>query len=161
MKSPFFQRSTSFVAMPRVLRVKDAEECSGLHRSSFAHSWSVAEFEVLLRDQACFGDGVEDKKRLMGIVLSRRALDDAEVLTVVVSPDVRGKGMGRRLLTAHLARLAASGVKNLFLEVDGSNEPALKLYRQFGLSVEGRRKNYYAHDQGERREALIMRRILT
>ncbi|WP_298422984.1 ribosomal protein S18-alanine N-acetyltransferase [Rhodoblastus sp.] len=161
MKSPFFLRSTSFIATPRTLRLKDAEECSGLHRSGFAHSWSVAEFEALLRDPACFGDGVEDRNRLSGIILSRRALDEAEVLTVVVSPQARGKGMGRRLLMTHVARLAASGVKYLFLEVDESNEPALKLYRQFGFSLEGRRKNYYAQDQGGRRDALIMRRILT
>ncbi|MCI4679446.1 GNAT family N-acetyltransferase [Rhodoblastus acidophilus] len=160
MMAPFFLRATPFAAIPRTLRVSDAMECSRLHQMSFAHPWSIMDFEALLNDPACVGDGVDDKSGLLGFILSRRAADEAEVLTIVVAAAARRHGYGLKLLTSHIARLAAFGVRNLFLEVDEANAPALKLYRRFSFSVEGTRKGYYAKNQGKRSDALIMRRSL-
>ena len=69
-------------------------------------------------------------------MLSRRAVDEAEILTVVVDPSARRNGCGQRLLGAHLSRLAALGVTTVFLEVEEENVAALALYRRFGF-VEG------------------------
>jgi ribosomal-protein-alanine N-acetyltransferase len=161
MKPPFFWRGAAPDAAPRLLRPADATDCADLHATSFAHPWSSSEFEALLADSACFGDGTVDRAKMTGFILSRRAADEAEVLTVVVASPARRKGCGRRLLAAHLARLAALGVAKVFLEVEEGNAAALALYRRFGFSVEGRRKNYYAMSDGGRGDALIMRRILS
>lgn len=160
MRSPFFWRNAPPVALPRILRPADATVCARLHATSFAHAWSSAEFEALLADGACAGDGVDEKSTLIGFILSRRALDEAEILTVVVDPSARRKGCGQRLLGAHIARLAGSGVAHLFLEVDQQNAPALALYRRFGFAVVGERKHYYAQANGIRSNALVMRRAL-
>lgn len=161
MKAPFFFGWRDAPATSRRLRVADAASCARLHRTSFAHSWSVAEFEALLNDPACVGDGIEIKSGLAGFILSRRAADEAEILTIVIAAGSRRHGHGQRLLAAHLARLAALRVKNLFLEVDEANAAALPLYRRFGFSVEGRRKSYYAKAEGKAGDALIMRRALS
>jgi [ribosomal protein S18]-alanine N-acetyltransferase len=160
MKSPFFWRSPP-TTFPHRLRPGDAGGCADLHATSFAHPWSAEEFEALLTDSACVGDGMGEKGVVAAFVLSRRALDEAEILTVVVDPSLRGKGCGGRLLAAHLSRLAAIGVATLFLEVEEGNRPALALYRRFGFTMEGRRKNYYARADGGRGDALVMRRILS
>lgn len=160
MRSPIFWRSAHPIALPRVLRPVDAEACSRLHATSFAHPWSSIEFEALLADAACFGDGVDGRFSLAGFILSRRALDEAEILTVVVDPSARRKGCGRQLLASHLARLAGSGVAHLFLEVDEKNAAALALYGFFGFAVAGERPNYYARQDGSRGNALIMRCVL-
>jgi len=160
MMVPPFWRPANFSASPRPIRASDAASCAGLHATSFAHPWSVVEFETLLSDPACCADGIEERADLAGFILSRRALDEAEVLTVVVAAVARRKGCGRRLLAAHIARLASLGVRNLFLEVDEANQPALALYRRFGFAVEGRRKNYYTKSSSERSDALVMRRSL-
>jgi ribosomal-protein-alanine N-acetyltransferase len=160
MKAPFFFGWRNAPAASRLLRVADAASCAHLHQMSFAHPWSVAEFEALMNDPACVADGIEIKSSLAAFILSRRAADEAEVLTIVVAPGSRRHGHGQRLLAAHLARLAALRVKNLFLEVDEANAPALALYRRFGFSVEGRRKSYYANAEGKTGDALIMRRAL-
>jgi ribosomal-protein-alanine N-acetyltransferase len=47
---------------------------------------------------------------LHGFVLSRRAADEAEILTVVLSPALRGGGHSRKLLREHLSSLALAGV---------------------------------------------------
>lgn len=54
-------------------------------------------------------------------------------------PEVRGAGLGRRLLAFALAESARLGVRTLHLEVDMENEPATRLYRAGGFEETGRR----------------------
>jgi len=79
--------------------------------------------------------------------------EDAHVTTLGVDLAWRGRRIGTRLMLTLARHAAARGAANLTLEVRASNEPAVKLYRRFGLGPAGIRKNYYA-DIGE--DALIM-----
>jgi ribosomal-protein-alanine N-acetyltransferase len=94
-----------------------------------------------------------------GFMLSRRAADEAEILTVAVAPAERGRGIARALLARHLGRLAALGITRVFLEVDDGNRPALRLYARAGFREVGRREGYYARAEGAR-AALTLRRDL-
>jgi len=60
---------------------------------------------------------------------------DLYVQMVAVSPDFRGRGLGRQLMgrAADLAR--EQGCGRLALDVSGDNEPAIALYRSLGLDV--------------------------
>ncbi len=160
MKPPLFWRSRAPSSSSRPLRSADGAACARLHGPSFAHPWSPIEFEALLADPACIGEGLDGKAGLIGFVLSRRALDEAEILTIVVEFGARRKGSGQRLLLSHLSRLASLGVTSLYLEVDEANEPALALYRRNGFVQAGLRKAYYARPDGSRANALVMRRSL-
>lgn len=91
--------------------------------------------------------------------LQQLAADEAEILMVAVAPAEQGRGLGRRLIARHLSRLAARGVRRVFLEVDEGNEPALRLYTRAGFMQVGRRPGYYAKDEGHA-AALILRRNL-
>jgi ribosomal-protein-alanine N-acetyltransferase len=161
MKSRLFRLGQPALAPPRALRASDSAACAFLHRASFAHPWSAPEFEALLTDRACFGEAIEFKSRLAGFVLSRRADDEAEILTIVVDSRLRQRGCGQRLLAAHLSQLSAVGVIKLFLEVDESNEAALALYRRHGFVQVGMRKGYYVKKDGLRANALTLARALT
>jgi ribosomal-protein-alanine N-acetyltransferase len=69
---------------------------------------------------------------------------EAHITIIGVTPDERGRGVGRQLL-AHLAAVAIErGADALTLEVRPTNEPAMALYRRFGFAPEGVRKGYYA-----------------
>jgi [ribosomal protein S18]-alanine N-acetyltransferase len=160
MKIPELLRRKPEFALPRILKVRDAIDCSSLHATGFAHPWSAGEFEALLADSACLSVGVETKSGLAGYLMSRIAADEAEVLTIVVAPALRMFGCAQRLLQDHLSRLAARRVKVVFLEVDAENEAALALYRRHGFLEVGRRKAYYSKAGGGRCDALIMRRNL-
>ncbi|MFV0279637.1 MAG: GNAT family N-acetyltransferase [Rhodoblastus sp.] len=105
-------------------------------------------------------DGIGPTPGFSGFVLSRRAADEAEILTIAVAPGARGAGLATALLGNHLSRLARLGVSNLFLEVDESNRPALALYRRYGFEQVGRRPAYYAKPDGARTNALILKSIL-
>lgn len=66
--------------------------------------------------------------------------DEAEVRTIGVHPDHRGKGLGRVLL-ADL--LEAAGDVRVLLEVRTDNTPARTLYESVGFRTLGVRRNYY------------------
>jgi mycothiol synthase len=57
-----------------------------------------------------------------------------EFYVVGVSPDHQGRGVGRRLVTAGLARLAERGITTASLYVEADNTAAVRLYRSFGFS---------------------------
>jgi mycothiol synthase len=56
-----------------------------------------------------------------------------EFYVVGVDPDRQGAGIGRRLMQAGFARLAARGIRTAALYVEADNVPALRLYRSLGF----------------------------
>lgn len=139
-----------------------AQPCAELHGEGFAHGWSEAEFESLLASSACLCEGAfeGDEGPLAGFLLSRRAADEAEILTIAVAPRRRRRGIGAELLRRQMRRLAESGVKRLLLEVAEDNTAALALYRSLGFRQEGRRKGYYRRAAGPAANALVLARDL-
>lgn len=144
----------------RPLSASTAAACAAIHRTAFATPWPAGEFENLLSSNAVIADGIGEPNALRGFVLSRRAADEAEILTIAVERTARSAGLATTLLGAHISRLARSGVSTLFLEVDEANTPALALYRRYGFQQVGRRPAYYAKPDGSRANALILKLII-
>jgi ribosomal-protein-alanine N-acetyltransferase len=143
----------------RPIGAPHAQDCAAIHSQSFAHPWSVAEIEQLLLAKEVFADGAFEPKTkvLSGFVLSRRAADEAEILTIAVDPAYRRRGIGFELLRSHISQLTLQRVRSLFLEVDENNASARALYAQFGFLKVGERKSYYRTPSGEKATAYIMR----
>ncbi|MCG7392792.1 GNAT family N-acetyltransferase [Microvirga sp. ACRRW] len=145
---------------PRIdpLGTDAAARLSAIHGASFARAWSPLEFERLLGERGVVGDGVflGNATKPVGFVLSRIVLDEAEILTVAIAPEARGKGLSIPLLERHLDELSRRAVRTVHLEVEEGNEPALALYRRFGFKETGRRAGYYQKADGNRVTALTM-----
>ena len=137
---------------------RDAASLAALHVASFNRGWSEHEFEQLLTDRNVIADRAATGRRNVGFILSRRAADEAEILSVAVGRSWRGRGLARRLLDLHLRRLAGLGLRAVFLEVDEDNTPARRLYSRAGFREVGRRPGYYAQSGGK--GALVLRRDL-
>lgn len=88
-----------------------------------------------------------------GFLMWRRVGDEAEVLTLAVSPDQQRRGCARALLDAALEALRGGGVRALFLEVDAGNRAAISLYENCGFARIARRRRYYRSGA----DALVMR----
>lgn len=58
-----------------------------------------------------------------------------EIFVIGVDPDFQGIGLGRSLVIAGLDRLADRGLDTGMLWVEGSNEPAQRLYRSLGFTL--------------------------
>ena len=146
----------------RPLRAQQAVDCARIHAAGFAYPWPTTELENLIADPNAVGTAALDpvNGRLRGFALSRLASDEAEILTVAVDPGLRKAGVGRDLMRAHLAQVAAAGASRIFLEVDEHNAAALALYGHFQFVKVGERKGYYQMPNGKAASALVMRRDL-
>ena len=82
---------------------------------------------------------------------------DADVMTMGVLPDFRGRGLGRVLMDALMDVAHRWGSERVFLEVRESNAAAISLYENSGFEVVGRTKGYF---RNPREDALNMRLIV-
>ncbi len=79
--------------------------------------------------------------------------DEAHVNNIAVDPGWQRRGLGT-LILLDMTRVALElGSRHLTLEVRVGNEPALGLYRRFGMAPVGVRPNYYP-ETGD--DALVM-----
>lgn len=145
--------------------MSDSWRMAEIHATGFAHGWDRLEMERMLLDrhvadvqvsQGLFGEIVT------GFAISRVVSGEAELLTIALDPETRGRGLARPLLAEHAQSVRRAGAEVLFLEVAEDNAPALALYRGLGFREMGRRKAYYpAEAGGKRRDALTMQADLS
>ncbi|TDC23150.1 ribosomal-protein-alanine N-acetyltransferase [Streptomyces sp. 8K308] len=83
--------------------------------------------------------------------------ESGDVMTIGVTEDHRGTGLGARLLSELLDAAAGFGCREVLLEVRVDNERAQRLYTAFGFAPIGVRRGYY---QPGGHDALVMRREL-
>ena len=122
-----------------------ALEARGMHGGG----WSEAQ----LADELARPDGhvlVALDRGLLGHAVGRDLAGEGEVLSIVVAPEARRRGLGSALLLALLERLEGP----TFLEVRASNVAARGLYAGHGFAEVGVRPRYYK--DGE--DAVLMRR---
>lgn len=144
---------------PYVAPLRDSGQAAALarlHATAFARPWDAHEFERMLCERSTETHALWRNGALQGFILSRKAGDEAEILTVVLAPPARGGGLGHRLLREHLSQLASSGVRSVHLEVDEGNAAALRLYARHGFRQVGERTGYYARADGRRATAFTM-----
>jgi ribosomal-protein-alanine N-acetyltransferase len=151
-------RSPPVVVRVAPLTSGHAGRVAAIHASAFARPWTVQDFEDFLTERQVRADGLFLGRATQpsGFVLSRRAADEAEILSVAVAREARGRGHARALLASHLQALAHAGIRTVHLEVEDGNEPALALYRRLGFQSVGRRDGYYLRPDGSRAGALSM-----
>ena len=64
---------------------RDAATLAALHAASFNRGWSEHEFEQLLTHRNVIADRATSGRTNIGFILSRRAADEAEILSVAVA----------------------------------------------------------------------------
>jgi ribosomal-protein-alanine N-acetyltransferase len=144
---------------PYVAPLRDSASASALarlHATAFARPWDAHEFERMLCERSTEAHALWRAGAIQGFILSRRVADEAEILTVVLAPAMRGGGLSHKLVREHLGHLALNGVRNVHLEVDEGNAAALKLYARHGFKQVGERTGYYARPDGSRATAFTM-----
>jgi len=91
---------------------------------------------------------------LGGYLLAMMIDDEAEILSIGVTPDRQRQGVGKLLLQHFFEYGTSQNMTRVVLEVAEDNVPALGLYRDFGFAAFGRRKGYYK--QGNQKIDAIM-----
>jgi ribosomal-protein-alanine N-acetyltransferase len=140
---------------------RDARRLAQLHAASFHRGWGDGEFEGMIVERNTLVHRLTLGRKTVGFAVSRIGADEAEILSIAIDADKRGRGLSRNLLLTHLGHLAGRGVRRIFLEVEENNAPARRLYERCGFAVVGRRERYYQQPSGEQLNALLMRRDLS
>ncbi len=135
------------------------EALTALHARAFTtpRPWTRSEFDGFLADPLVFllieGDA--------GFLLGRAVAGEAELLTLAVAPEARGRGLGQRLVLRFLYQARLRGAGTAFLEVAEDNAPARAVYARAGFAETGRRRRYYRTPEGRSIDALVLARVLT
>lgn len=143
------------------VRAEDADSLARVHGASFDAGWSADDIAALLRADGGFGlAALDDAGAIVGFILARGAADEAEVLTMAVSPACRRQGHARVLVEAAARLAGVRGARSLLLEVAVDNHAAIGLYRAAAFAEVGIRRRYYARAGKDAVDAMVMRRDL-
>jgi ribosomal protein S18 acetylase RimI-like enzyme len=92
--------------------------------------------------------------------LFRKNSQIAGIETIGVRPAFRGRGVGKRLLSAAEERMARKGANISRLEVSSGNDAAIAMYEKAGYQVTGTMPEYYIYEHDGTREAHRMEKRL-
>ena len=121
----------------------DLERVLEIENGAFSTPWKESTFRGLLHRTDTDLVAAESGGGLVGYAVAWTVLDQSELGNVAVAPGARGRGIGRALVDAIVARVRRRGARECFLEVRESNLVAQGLYRDMGFEVVGRRRAYY------------------
>jgi len=140
------------------LKEEDIARIAEIEASLFKDkAWSLELIRSELESPENLVIVVKDEfSEIVGYIIIRIILDEAEVLRFGVKKENQGKGIGKRLLMTALDELRRRGIKKIFLEVSVDNVKAQKLYEKFEFKKVGERKDYYSPGK----PAFIMCKIL-
>ena len=142
----FTLRPATETDIPEVLKIEEL---------SFTDPWTEGMF------LSSIGENIDFTLLLDGVtpvgysILDRRVEGEAELHSIAVIPSYRGRGLSNLLMDKMILDCEGNGVTAIFLEVRVSNTAVRLLYRKYGFSEIGVRRNYY---KSPTEDAVIMQR---
>lgn len=119
---------------------------------SFPNPWPREAFFIEMDGEFNKNLALEVDDVLVGYVFYSAYDDEININHFAIDPDHRRKGYASDILNELLSRMKARQL--LYLEVNTTNEAAIRLYEKFGLRIISTRKNYY----GQGQDAYIMQK---
>lgn len=123
---------------------------------SVPSSKKTFEYELIQNNLAYYWVALLDSK-VVGYVGVWLILDEAHIINVAVSPEARGKNLGKILMLEAINQMVLKEAKVIWLEVRPSNIVAYNLYNLLGFKMVGLRKEYYSDNK---EDALVMAKYL-
>lgn len=151
--------SLSFsTATVQLLDAAAVEAVVEVERLSNSHPWTASNFhDALASGYLCLV--ARDHGAVSGFAVARLLVDEAELLLIAVTPEMRRQGVALLLWFEIAERLQASGARTVHLEVRESNLSAQAFYRSRGFVQSGVRPKYYPNGacESEREDAVSMK----
>lgn len=126
----------------RPMTLSDVDAVLAVEQASYPFPWSKAIFRDCIR-VGYFCRLVQCDREVAGYAIMSCGAGEAHILNICLRADMRGAGIGRRLMEFLLEHARAAHVQDVFLEVRPSNPVAIRLYESLGFLRVGVRKGYY------------------
>jgi len=145
----------------RTVSRADLEALARLHAQCFAEdAWDAPALASILAMKGAEARLAEEAEPPLGLLFAVILGEEAEILTLGVSPTARRRGIARLLLGDLFARAQALGARRVVLEVAADNSAALALYESTGFRTVGLRHGYYQRERGPAVDAWLLRATL-
>ncbi|MBQ7715630.1 MAG: ribosomal protein S18-alanine N-acetyltransferase [Clostridia bacterium] len=136
---------------------QDFPDICRIEKECFSDPWSEASLRSAALNPRFVSFTALYGGKIAGYAFMFTIADECDILNIAVAEKARRLGIGAALLSALLEKAKERGSRNAYLEVRGSNTPAITLYEKFGFSPYGSRKGYYK-DPPE--DAVLMKKFL-
>ena len=137
------------------MRECDLDDCEKIGRDVFGEFNRRDFLNCISRSEVYSYFTLKQGRKVLGYFGIMHIADDGELLTIAVDKKHQHKGYGRLMLNEALLATALKGSSKIFLEVNETNENAIKLYLKNGFKEISRRPNYYGENA-----AIIMQKDL-
>ena len=141
--------------MIRRMEKRDLLQVAAIETALFSDAWSEQGFEDTLNSPYVISlvaiDEAEDT--ILGYIIMYVSFEEGEISNVAVAKSAQNRGIGSALMQAILEKGLEESVTRFILEVRVSNTPAIALYKKFGFTEIGIRRDFY---EKPREDALIM-----
>lgn len=135
---------------------KDCFAVSEIEKLCFPDPWTEEMVLGSFSDDYFRGYVAENMGKVIAYVGLSIVFDTADILLIAVLKEFRNRGLASRLISDGLDLAVKLGAERAMLEVETTNEAAIKCYQKLGFITISERKNYY----GEHRNAYIMEKRL-
>lgn len=125
------------------MTLDDLNDIKDILISDFDDFWNYSILKSELESSNSYYIVVKDNSNIVGFAGIKLVIPDCDIMNIVVKKDFRNQGIGSLLLKELINLSKSLNVKNLFLEVNERNTPAILLYNKFGFKKISTRKNYY------------------
>jgi ribosomal-protein-alanine N-acetyltransferase len=140
----------------RKMILEDLDEVLTIEASASPTPWSKNMFaEEIQNSSSCpFVMKIEvgSKQPVIGFICFRNIAGESELLNIAVHPHYRRLGAARKLMEFYIEFSSRWGSRAFYLEVNSSNQSAIRLYRSYSYQSFGVRKRFYQ----EKFDALLM-----
>lgn len=137
----------------RQMEERDLTQVCAIEEETFSVPWSRKSFQDTLSYCHTLFLTAEFDGEIAGYCGCYQSLEEAEITNIAVRRQLRGHGIGRRLLEELMRIGKERGAFAYTLEVRVSNKAAIHLYESLGFVSFGVRRDFY---EKPKEDALIM-----
>lgn len=129
----------------REIRTEDIAQIAKLEQEIFSDAWSDNAIRETWDQEQSIMSGAFESGQLKGYLIVYYVLDELEIARIAVSPSGRRQGIAGALLENLEKKSEELGIARWLLDVRENNQAAIALYKKYGFSEDGKRKNFYTN----------------
>jgi ribosomal-protein-alanine N-acetyltransferase len=131
----------------RRMTMDDVEQVCAVDALCYATPWHSGAYITELTNRHATYFTAECRGQLVGYSGMWVVLDEAQITTIAVHPEFRGRRIARLLFHMLMESGRDQGATRASLEVRERNAPAIAVYRRYGFQEAALRRNYYQDTQ--------------